>query len=149
MNQIVINKEGKKVDICVIEDNVISEKYLHDMENQSILGNIYAGIVANVVEGMEAAFVDIGEDKNAFMPLKDALPKVDILKEQPVMVDSIAKVVVPGQKVLVQVRKEPVSQKGARVSTHITFPGNYMILMPDTDIITVSQKIEMRKEKRL
>ncbi|MBQ9313780.1 MAG: Rne/Rng family ribonuclease [Clostridia bacterium] len=146
MNQIIINKKTKKVDICVVEDNVICEKYLHDIDNESILGNIYSGIVVNVVDGMQAAFVDIGEKKNAFMPVKDALPKVDILKEE-VCIKPISEVVKIGQKILIQVRKEPVNEKGARVSTHITFPGNYIILMPNSDIITVSQKIEDEDKK--
>lgn len=147
MNQIVINKVGKKIDICVIENNTISEKYMHDMEKESILGNIYSGVIANVVDGMQAAFVDIGEERNAFMPVKDAMPKVDVLKEE-MPLKSISEVVKQGQKILVQVRKEPVSEKGARVSTHITLPGNYIILMPDTDIITISQKIEDENKKK-
>lgn len=148
MRQIVINKKCKKIDICILENDIICEKYLHDMENESILGNIYAGTVQNVVEGMEAAFVDIGATKNAFMPVKDALPKVDVLKEeQQEKIPSISEVVKTGEKILVQVRKEPVNEKGARVSTHITFPGNYIILMPNTDIVTVSQKISADDRK--
>ncbi len=149
MNQIILNKKNKKVDICVVENNSICEKYIHEMENESILGNIYAGIVENVVDGMQAAFVNIGVNKNAFMPIKDALPKVDILKEQVNEDDkNISEIVSVGQKILVQVRKEPVNEKGARVSTHITFPGNYIILMPNTDIITVSQKISSEDKKK-
>lgn len=148
MSEIVINKKCKKIDICILEDNIICEKYLHDMEHESVLGNIYAGIVQNVVEGMEAAFVDIGASKNAFMPVKDAVPKIDVLKEESkIIVPSISEVVKTGEKVLVQVRKEPVNEKGARVSTHITFPGNYVILMPNTDIVTVSQKISSNERK--
>lgn len=148
MSEIVINKKSKKIDICILENGIICEKYLHDMENESVLGNIYAGVVQNVVEGMEAAFVDIGASKNAFMPVKDAIPKVDVLKEENLMfVPSISEVVKTGEKILVQVRKEPVNEKGARVSTHITFPGNYIILMPNTDIVTVSQKISSEERK--
>lgn len=147
MSQVVINKKCKKIDICIVEDNVICEKYLHDMENESILGNIYAGVVQNVVDGMQAAFVDIGENKNAFMPVKDAVPKIDVLKEEEGILPSISDIVKVGEKILVQVRKEPISEKGARVSTHVTFPGNYIILMPNTDIITVSQKISTDDKK--
>ena len=57
MSEIVINKKSKKIDICILENGVICEKYLHDMENESVLGNIYAGVVQNVVEGMEAALL--------------------------------------------------------------------------------------------
>lgn len=149
MSEIIVNKRGKKIDICVLENGTICEKYVHDAENESILGNIYAGIVQSVVDGMQAAFVNIGTGKNAFMPLKDALPKVDVTKEQKLDENlNVSEVVSVGQEVLIQVRKEPVSEKGARVSTHITFPGNYIILMPDTDIITVSQKIESDSRKQ-
>lgn len=149
-NQIILNKKGKKIDICVLENNAICEKYLHETDNQSILGNIYAGVVKNVVDGMQAAFLDIGEEKNAFMPVKDAAPKIDVIKENnEVEIPAISEIVTVGQKILVQVKKEPVSEKGARVSTHITFPGNYVVLMPNTDIITVSQKLSEDKKREL
>lgn len=146
LNQIIINKSNEKIDICVIEDGKLCEKYVHDADNKSILENIYSGVVVNTVDGMEAAFIDIGEKKNAFMPVKDALPKVDILKNE-LEIKPISEILKVGERVLVQVRKEPVSEKGARVSTHITLPGKYIILMPNTDIITVSQKIEDLNEK--
>lgn len=148
-NQIILNKKGKKIDICVLENNVICEKYLHETDNQSILGNIYAGVVKNVVDGMQAAFLDIGKEKNAFLPVKDAMPKIDVLKAGgQTIFPPISEALTVGQKILVQVRKEPVSEKGARVSTHITFPGNYVVLMPKTDIITVSQKISSDTRKK-
>ena len=81
------------------------------------------------------------------MPVKDAVPKIDVLKEEEQELPSISGIVSVGQKLLVQVRKEPVNEKGARVSTHITFPGNYIILMPNTDIVTVSQKISSEERK--
>lgn len=151
MSEIIVNKKGKKIDICVIENNIICEKYVHDVENESILGNIYSGTVKNVVDGMQAAFIDIGASKNAFMPVKDAMPKIDIAKQDNIqIIPAISEISKVGDKVLVQVRKEPVSEKGARVSTHITFPGNYIILMPNTDIITVSQKIlDLERKKEL
>ena len=103
MNQIVMNKKSKKIDICVIEDSIICEKYVHDIENEGLLGNIYAGVVSNVVEGMQAAFVDIGEERNAFMPVKDALPKIDVVKNNEFEIKPISEVVTPQQKILVQV----------------------------------------------
>lgn len=147
MNEIIVSKKSKKFDICVLENNVICERYEHEKDNESILGNIYVGIVKNVVDGMQAAFVDIGAAKNAFMPVKDALPKIDVAKEEVFEVPAISELLKEGEKVLVQVRKEPIGEKGARVSTHITFPGNYIILMPNTDIITVSQKISTDAKK--
>lgn len=93
-----------------------------------------------------AAFVDIGMEKNTFISIKDALPKVDVAKEELVIDKKISQIIKKGDKLLVQVRKEPTEEKGARVSTHITLAGNYIVLMPNTNIITVSQKITDKKE---
>lgn len=93
-----------------------------------------------------AAFVDIGIEKNTFISVKDALPKVDVAKEDLVIDKNMSEILKKGDKLLVQVRKEPTEEKGARVSTHVTLPGNYIVLMPNTKIITVSQKIESKDE---
>lgn len=148
MSELILNKnkEQNTIEICILENNEISEYYVHKQENESIIGNIYCGIVQNVVDGMGAAFVDVGMEKNTFISIKDALPKVDVAKEELVIDKNISEVLKRGDKLLVQVRKEPTEEKGARVSTHITLPGNYIVLMPNTDIITVSQKIEEKDE---
>lgn len=147
MSELIVNKDNEKIDVCVLEDNLIVEIYSYEPGGESILGNIYSGEVKNVVDGMQAAFVDIGLDKNAFIPIKDAIPKVDVTKESQDMDFKISDVLHVGQKILVQVRKVPTSMKGARVSTHITIPGNYIVLMPNTSIITISQKVKNDKEK--
>ena len=148
MNELIINKNksNNTIEICVLEDNNISELYIHEKEEESIIGNIYSGIVQNVVDGMQAAFVDIGMEKNTFISIKDAMPKVDVAKEELVINKNMSDILKKGDKLLVQVRKEPTEEKGARVSTHITLAGNYIVLMPNTNIITVSQKIEDKKE---
>jgi ribonuclease G len=147
MNDIIINKKNQDSVVGVIENGHIVEKYLYNIENTSILGNIYVGIVSNIIEGMQAAFIDIGEGKKAFISYKDALPKVNVttLKEPDEI--NISDYLKRGQKILVQVRKEQSEEKGARVSTHITLPGKYLVLMPKTDIITISQKISDEEEK--
>ena len=85
-------------------------------------------------------------EKNTFISIKDALPKVDLTKEELVIDKNMSDVLKRGDKLLVQIRKEPTEEKGARVSTHITLPGNYIVLMPNTNIITVSQKIDSKEE---
>lgn len=152
MSELIMNntKEKNEIEICVIENNKISELYIHKGEKENVIGNIYCGIVQNIVDGMGAAFVDIGIEKNTFLSVKDALPKVDVAKEDLVIDKKMSEVLKIGDKLLVQVRKEPSAEKGARVSTHITLPGNYVVLMPNTKIITISQKIENKEEvKRL
>ncbi len=147
MSELIVNKEDEKIDVCVLENNLIVEIYSYKQGEESILGNIYRGEVKDVVDGMQAAFVDIGLEKNAFIPIKDAIPKTDVTKESQSIAFKISDVLHVGQKILVQVRKVPTSLKGARVSTHITIPGNYIVLMPNTDIITISQKVERNEEK--
>lgn len=152
MSELIMNntKEKNEIEICVIENNKISELYIHKGENENVIGNIYCGIVQNIVDGMGAAFVDIGIEKNTFLSVKDAMPKIDVTKDELVIDKKMSEVLKIGDKLLVQVRKEPSAEKGARVSTHITLPGNYVVLMPNTEIITISQKIENKDEiKRL
>ena len=96
---------------------------------------------------MQAAFVDIGTEKNSFIHLKDVLQKIDETKQKMDSNLKISDVVKKGRKLLVQVKKDSNLQKGARVSTHINLPSKYVVLMPNTDIITVSQKVEDKKEQ--
>lgn len=143
MSELIINKNKDEdlIEICILENNDISELYSHREDDENMIGNIYSGIVQNVVDGMQAAFVDIGMEKNTFISIKDALPKVDVAKEELIINKNMSEILKKGDKLLVQVRKEPTAEKGARVSTHITLPGDYIVLMPNTNIITVSQKI--------
>lgn len=148
MSELIINKSKEKneIEICILENNEISELYVDKSDDTGTIGNIYCGIVQNVVDGMQAAFVDIGEERNTFISIKDAMPKVDVAKEELCIDKNISDVLKKGDKLLVQIRKEATEEKGARVSTHITLPGNYIVLMPNTNILTISQKIEDKAE---
>ena len=97
---------------------------------------------------MQAAFVDIGSEKNSFIHLKDVMRKIDETKEKLDDNIDITEILKPNMKILVQVKKDSTDQKGARVSTHINLPGKYIALMPNTDIITISQKIESKEEQK-
>ena len=147
MSELIINKKEQKTEIFILENNSICELYVYGSNVENIMGNIYLGKVRNVVDGMQAAFVDIGMEKNAFISVKDAIPKVDITKEEQVINFKISEVLKENDKILVQVKKMPTAGKGARVSTHITIPGNYIVLMPNVDIVTISQKISSKEEK--
>lgn len=136
-----------KNEIALLENGKLSEYYIDEKNLNRKEGNIYIGVIKDIIKGMQAAFVDIGTEKNSFIHLKDILKKVDESKgkiEENVDINNIAK---PNQKLLVQVKKDSNLQKGARVSTHINLPSRYIVLMPNTDIITVSQKIEDKKEQ--
>ena len=151
MYDIIIKESKEKQEILLLENGFLTERILADKSQENIEGNIYIGKVKNVLPGLQAAFVDIGENKNTFIHLKDVLPKVDEANEQYDEKNiNIKDVVKPGSMLLVQVRRTESNKKGARVSTHISLSGKYIVLMPNADFITVSQKIEDADEcKRL
>lgn len=147
MSELVINQTKDKIQVCILENNSICEIYTYSDEESNIMGNIYLGKVMNVVDGMQAAFLDIGMEKNSFISIKDALPKIDSVKEEQTINSKISDVLSEKQDVIVQVKKIPSQMKGARVSTHITIPGDYLVLMPGVEFVTVSQKISLDEEK--
>lgn len=147
MAEIIIQTGNNRKQIALVENGKLIEYYKEDNEYRRREGNIYIGIVKNIISGMQSAFVDIGAEKNGFIHLKDILPKIDETKETPKENIDISKAVKPNQKLLVQVKKDSNEKKGARVSTHINLPSKYIALLPNTDIITVSQKIEDKKEQ--
>jgi len=149
MEEIIIEKKDNMILVCVLDDNEIVEKYTFDSKKGATIGNIYMGRVEEIFDGMKAAFVNLGLEKNAFLSFKDALPKVDIATETEVEISNVklSDFLKKGQNLLLQIRKEAFEDKGARVSTHITLAGNYVVLMPDTQIITISQKMNNQKEK--
>ena len=148
MTKIIIHKYNEKKQIALIEDGKLVEYYEEEKEDTRKEGNIYIGIVKDIIKGMQSAFVDIGVDKNSFIHLKDIMPKIDETKESIDNSIEIKSIIKPNQKLLVQVKKDSTEKKGARVSTHINLPGKYIALMPNTDIITVSQKIEDEEERK-
>ncbi len=147
MTEIFIKKEENKKEIALVENGNLVEYYEENNDTLRREGNIYLGIVKDIIPGMQSAFVDIGTEKNSFIHLKDVLPKVDETKEKVKDDINISKLIKPGQKLLVQVKKDSNQKKGARVSTHITIPSKYIVLMPNTDIVTISQKIENKEEQ--
>ena len=148
MTEIFVQKSSERREIALLENEKLIEYYEETENSNRSEGNIYIGIVRDIVKGMEAAFVDIGTEKNSFIHVKDILPKIDETKEHQEKSTDISKVIKPKQKILVQVKKDSNSKKGARVSTHINLPSKYIVLMPNTDIVTVSQKIEDEKEQK-
>ena len=113
-------------------------------------GNIYIGKVQNVLLGMQAAFVDIGKEKNTFIHIRDVMPKASNEtgnKNEPLNKYNIKDYIRTEMPILVQVKKDSTSKKGARVSTHMNISGRYIVLMPNSEFITVSKKIEDIKEK--
>ncbi len=147
MTEILVQKSKEKKEIALVENGRLIEYYDESENENRNEGNIYIGIVKDIIKGMQSAFIDIGTEKNSFIHLKDILPKVDETKEHKIEKTDIFKIIKPKQKILVQVKKDSNSKKGARVSTHINLPSKYIVLMPNTNIVTVSQKIENKEEQ--
>ncbi len=135
----------EKSHICIVEDNILTEYHIE--EDKKLLGNIYRARVENILNGMDSAFVDIGEGRNAYLNLKDILTR----KECKSGVDyKIGDLIKSGDEILVQVVKESYKEKGAKVTTHLSFPGKFIVLTPYNLGINVSKKIRNKKEiKRL
>ena len=147
MLELIIKRIEKQRQIVLVEDGKIIEYYEEAEDDNKNEGKIYIGVVKDIVKGMQAAFVDIGIEKNSLIHLKDILEKKDEKKEKTNINQDISTVLKPNQKLLVQIKKDSNEEKGARISTHINLPGKYIVLMPNTDIITVSQKIENKEEQ--
>lgn len=148
MQEIIINQEAERKTIALVEDGNLIEKYEETIQSKRMEGNIYIGKVQNVLPGMQAAFINIGECKNAFIHLKDIVPKQDVTKtiQKEEQERSISNIVKPGMPILVEVKRDSTNKKGARVSTHISLVSRYLVLMPQTNIITISQKINEEAE---
>ena len=151
MLELIINKNGDTETICLVENGKLVEKYQDNetTKENRLEGNIYAGKVSDLVPGMQSAFIDYGDSRKGLLHLKDALPQVNEKnkKNENITNKNISDVLKSGQKVLIQIKKDSNDKKGAKVSTHISIPSKYVVFMPNTDIITISQKIE--DEKRI
>ena len=148
MKEIIINKQQDKKQILLLEDGELKEKYIETSNIRRIEGNMYAGKVKDVLSGMQAAFINIGLEKSTFIHLKDILPKVDISKgKEDFDKKDVKKIIKPGMPILVQVKKDFTESKGAKVSTHLSINSRYIVFMPNTEITTISKKIENKEER--
>ncbi len=151
MKEIIINTNNENTEnIMLIEDGELTEYYNEEDEENVLEGNIYCGIVKNILPGMQSAFVDIGKDRNAFLHIKDILPKMNNEtgnKEIDFSGYKVEDYVKTGMPILVQVKKDEEDKKGARISTNISLTGRFCVLMVRSNFITVSKKIEDENER--
>lgn len=149
MKELIVSVEDEIENILLIEDGVLVEKYEDSKFKRRLEGNIYIGKVQNILPGLQAAFVNVGENKNAFIHLKDVLPKVDVTKKQDDNTEKkqITDVLKIGMPIIVEIKRDSYNKKGARASTHINIPGRYIVLLPNADFVTISQKIDDKKER--
>lgn len=131
----------------MLENGHLVELYIERPLQSRVVGNIYKGVVANVLPGMQAAFVDIGMDRNAFLYVDDVNPELS--EDAPPLPSrkAIEKLLKVGEEIMVQVIKEPFGSKGARVTGLITIPGRYLVLVPGADYVGISRRIENNTER--
>jgi ribonuclease G len=149
--EIIVNVSNRETRIALLEDGQLME-YRVEREER-VVGSIFKGIVQNVLPGMDAAFVDIGLERNAFLYVADILPEEPLdnspasLKRSELRRRKIKDLLKPGQQVMVEGTKGAYGTEGARVSTRIALPGRYVVLMPESNRVGVSRKIESRSER--
>jgi ribonuclease G len=150
-NEILIDASKESTRVAVLEDKNLVELYVENQQHEKLVGNIYRGKVSSVLPGMQAAFIDIGYEKNAFLYAGDILPHKsyetdqDTENQKPNV--NIKDLLKEGQEITVQVIKEPIDTKGPRVSANITLPGRHLVLLPNADYIGISRRIEDESEK--
>src|SRR5216117_2188563 len=165
---LVINADGPETRVALVESGLLGELYIERKQERGIAGNIYKGRVERVLPGMQAAFVNIGLEKSAYLHVSDVRGTPDDLKRllssetnRPDADDDdeaeagraqggarIEELLKEGQEIVVQVTKEPISTKGARSTRYISLPGRHLVFMPTVDHIGISRRISSDKERR-
>ena len=158
--EVVINAETLETRVAVIEDGKLEEFNIERTTEERLVGSIFKGKVRNLEDGLKAAFVDIGFEKNAFLHYWDIVPNqfdsgVEIVerdgrkRDKPKITQrDIPRLYPPGSEIFVQVTKGPIGTKGPRITTNLVLPGRYLVLLPNSDQSGISRKIENQEERR-
>jgi ribonuclease G len=166
-NELIINARPHEIRVALVENGLVVELHIERKTGQELIGNIYRGRVVRVLPGMQAAFVDIGLDRSAFlyvtevyqdfmdleqMMLRDSMNNAeenpteeeaeDFHRSRQTIPLNIEDLLHEGQDIMVQIAKEPIGTKGARLTSHISLPGRHLVLMPNVDHVGVSRRIE-------
>ena len=155
--EILINVTPRETRVGVVENGMLQEVHVERASRRGYVGNVYKGRVQRVMPGMQAVFVDIGLERAAFLHASDILrpplPPTAEGAEVPVSgnghghVPSISELVHEGQEIVVQVVKDPIGTKGARLSTHLSIPSRYLVLLPHAKTLGISARIEDEAER--
>ncbi|ENY72015.1 ribonuclease G [Aeromonas diversa] len=148
--ELLINVTPSETRVALVENGQLQEVHVERQARRGIVGNIYKGKISRVLPGMQAAFVDIGMDKAAFLHASDIVPHTEcvaIKEKEQFQAGNIAELVRQGQDIMVQVVKDPLGTKGARLTTDITLPSRYLVFMPGSAHVGVSQRIESEAER--
>jgi ribonuclease E len=142
----IVRQRKDRTQIAVLEDGVLVEHYVNRSSHQSYVGNVYLGKVQNVLPSMEAAFVDVGKGRNAVLYAGEVNFDVSGMEGQPKRIESALKA---GQSLLVQVTKDPVGHKGARLTSQVSLPGRYLVYVPGSSMTGISRKLPDTERNRL
>jgi len=167
--ELIIDSNGSEVKIALLEDNALVELHEEKHKNEFGVGDIFLGKVKKIMPGLNAAFVDVGHEKDAFLHYLDLGPQIRSLNKYTKLAmqgkahltmfetfrnekdiektGKITQVLTNGQPILVQIAKEPISTKGPRITSEISFPGRFLVLLPFSSKISVSQKIKNKDER--
>ncbi|WP_220720232.1 ribonuclease G [Agarivorans litoreus] len=148
--ELLINVTPTETRVALVDSGILQETHVERDARRGIVGNMYKGRVSRVLPGMQAAFVDIGLEKAAFLHASDIVPHtecVDVTEQEHFQAGNIAELVRQGQDIMVQVVKDPLGTKGARLTTDITLPSRYLVFMPGSSHVGVSQRIESEQER--
>jgi len=156
--EMIISSNGHETMVAILEDDLAAEIFVERERQRGVVGNVYKGRVSKVLPGMQSSFIDLGLERDGFLYVADvvdtfeefekleagdeesgAAPKVP---EEPRAQPKIEELLKEGQEILVQVVKEPLGTKGARLTSHVTMAGRFLVFMPTVDHVGVSRKIE-------
>src|SRR4051794_23301824 len=171
--EMIVSSNGHETMVAILEDDLVAEVFVERERHRGVVGNVYKGRVSKVLPGMQSSFIDLGLERDGFLYVADVIDTLDEFdklsgnddedgapqgsaagkgrergesradKPQP----KIEELLKEGQEIIVQVVKEPLGTKGARLTSHVTMPGRFLVFMPTVDHIGVSRKIESREER--
>ena len=162
-SEIICNSTGRETRVALMENGRLAEFYIDRGDNRGFVGNVYLGRVVRVLPGMQAAFVDVGLERAAFLYVGDIYQNFLHMHEDGVAIDATEEVpranpraghppiqdlLKEGQELVVQVAKDPIGTKGARLTTHIAIPGRYIVFMPTVEHVGISRRIDRDRERR-
>jgi ribonuclease G len=169
--EMIVSSNGHETMVAILEDDLVAEIFVERERHRGVVGNVYKGRVSKVLPGMQSSFIDLGLERDGFLYVADVIdtlvefdklagddddePKADGSKAREGRTDrenrpqqKIEDLLKEGQEIVVQVVKEPLGTKGARLTSHVTMPGRFLVFMPTVDHIGVSRKIESREERQ-
>src|SRR5207245_114482 len=161
--EMIIASNGHETIVAIIEDDLVAEIFVERERQRGVAGNVYKGRVSKVLPGMQSSFIDIGLERDGFLYVTDVVDTPEEFEkleagdeegggngkghDKPRPQPKIEELLKEGQEILVQVVKEPLGTKGARLTSHVTMAGRFLVFMPTVDHVGVSRKIESREER--